>query len=148
MAAENVYWTLVDPVWDLIDIYQSPAVFLETYDSAPSPSRLLFASHFCQSEVCNGGFNQFFYNSTGVLAPEALEGFRAIGQNEIADTLQEAMTAFGPSYVRERESRQEALESVSEEFLNRLDRRFYELIGTEAGGFEAAANRFAIEQTA
>jgi Domain of unknown function (DUF4375) len=27
----------------------------------------------CQSEVCNGGFDQFFYNGTGVLAPEAAE---------------------------------------------------------------------------
>ncbi|WP_369973953.1 DUF4375 domain-containing protein [Polaromonas sp. SP1] len=34
------------------------------------PSRHLFAVHWCQSEICNGGFMQFFANSTGVLAPE------------------------------------------------------------------------------
>lgn len=44
----------------------------------------MFAAHFCQSEICNGGLGQFFGNSTGGLAPEAVEGFREIGQAQVA----------------------------------------------------------------
>jgi len=39
----------------------------------------LYCGHRCQSEVTNGGLYQFFSNTTGLLAPEALFGFREIG---------------------------------------------------------------------
>jgi hypothetical protein len=63
------YWDVVEPYWNQIDI-QDPDIFQHTFQSAPKISGLMFAAHFCQSEVCNGGFHQFFWNSTGVLAPE------------------------------------------------------------------------------
>src|ERR1700680_3059322 len=28
-----------------------------------------YAAHFCQSEICNGGFEQLFYNGTGASMP-------------------------------------------------------------------------------
>jgi hypothetical protein len=76
----QLYWSLIEPVWDEIEIYSGPEEFSRTFAGVPRSAGLLFAAHFCQSEVCNGGFNQFFSNSTGVLAPEAIEGFKAIGQ--------------------------------------------------------------------
>jgi hypothetical protein len=92
----------------------------------------LFAAHWCQSEVCNGGFHQFFTNSTGVLAPEALAGFKAIGVIEWASLLEEAMRFFGEPYPREREVREERLSKVSGKEREHwdpffaLDDRFYE----------------------
>jgi hypothetical protein len=73
-TAMNSYWDLVEPVWDEINIYDGPDVFLETFQKVPLKIGYLYAVHFCQSEVCNGGFGQFFFNSTGVLAPEAVRG--------------------------------------------------------------------------
>lgn len=140
---ELTYWNLVEPVWELIDIYEGPVVFLDTYGRASIPSRLLFAAHFCQSEVCNGGFWQFFRNSTGVLAPEAVEAFKAIGLSELATVIEQAMEIFGPEYIRDRGLRQKLLESLDDSMFNQLDSRFFELIATEAGGFEEAANRYA-----
>jgi len=96
------YWSTVEPVWDAIDI-GSPEVFRETFDSAPRVSGLMFAAHFCQSELCNEGFHQFFWNSTGVLAPEAVEGFREIGQSQIAALIESAMNLVGSPYPRDRE---------------------------------------------
>ena len=68
------------PIWDAINIYDGPEVFLTTLNHVSREAGLLFAAYFCQTEVCNGGFHQFFFNSTGVLAPEAVDGFTAIGQ--------------------------------------------------------------------
>jgi hypothetical protein len=104
---------------------------------------LLFAAHFCQSEVCNGGFQQFFGNTTGVLAPEALEGFQEIGQSQIAALIEKAMSLIGTPYPRDREERQTRLTQISRSSLDALDDMFYSLIESEAGGFEAAADRYA-----
>jgi hypothetical protein len=142
------YWATVEPVWDLIDIYDGPQKFVQTFDSAPKASRLLFAAHFCQSEVCNGGFDQFFWNSTGVLAPEAVEGFQEIGQTQIAGLVLKAMKLFGDDYPRDRAERQLRLTEVSKSSLDSLDQMFYALIESEAGGFTAAADRYAAEEGA
>jgi hypothetical protein len=136
------YWSIVEPVWDAINIYEGPEVFRQTFDSAPRVPGLMFAAHFCQSEVCNGGFNQFFWNSTGVLAPEATEGFREIGQPQIAALLETAMDLVGSPYPRDREERKERLSHVAEGALDALDERFFILIESEAGGFQNAADRY------
>lgn len=136
------YWSAVEPVWDGIDIYDSPEVFRETFDSAPRASGLMFATHLCQSEIYNGGFHQFFWNSTGVLAPEAVEGFREIGQSQIAALVESAMELFGCPYPRDREERQRLLSQVPEGTLDALDEKFFALIESEAGGFENAADRY------
>ena len=135
------YWDAVEPFWDHINIYDGPDVFRSTYDSAPKISGLLFAAHFCQSEVCSGGFDQFFWNSTGVLAPEAVEGFRQIGQSQVAALVESAMELLGPPYPRDRDERQERLSHVPKPSLDSLDQKFFSLIESEAGGFEKAADR-------
>ena len=136
------YWSAVEPVWDAINIYEGPEIFLQTFSATPIVARLMFAAHFCQSEVCNGGFKQFFWNSTGVLAPEAVEGFRAIGQLDSAALVESAMDQIGTPYPRDREMRQERLSRIPEDALDSLDERFIALIETEAGGFEQAASRY------
>ncbi len=121
---------------------------------------LLYAAHFCQSEVCNGGFTQFFWNSTGVLAPEAVEGFIAIGQPQVADVIQRAMNILGSPFRRDRAARWSALDTLRNEHdkgqdlagrprykkidsFGKLEREFYSLLVSEAGGFENAANAYA-----
>ena len=136
------YWDIVEPVWDIIDIYEGPEVFRRTYNSTPRESRLMFAAHYCQSEVCNGGFAQFFGNSTGVLAPEAVEAFREIGQPQVAALVRSAMDLFGPSYPRDRDEREGRLSGIAGSALDALDKSFFNLIESEEGGFEAAANRY------
>ena len=136
------YWSIVEPVWDAIDIYSGPDVFMQTFGSVPRSSALLFAAHFCQSEICNGGFQQFFGNPTGVLATEAVEGFHEIGQHQVAGLIEKAMSLFGRGYRRDRNERQTRLEEVSKSSLAALDDLFYSLIDSEAGGFAVAADRY------
>jgi hypothetical protein len=136
------YWSTVEPFWDAINIYEGPEAFRQTFDSAPRVSGLMFAAHFCQSEICNGGFDQFLSNSTGVLAPEAVEGFREIGQLQIATLVESAMDLVGSPYPRDREERQGRLSQVPEGALDALDQKFFALIESEAGGFQGAADRY------
>jgi hypothetical protein len=137
------YWKIIEPIWNEINIYDGTEVFLDTYSKAPREAALLYAAHFCQSEICNGGFSQFFNNSAGVLAPEAVQGFRVIGQSGIATLIENAMLPLGTPYLRDRDQRQLALEGLPPQAFDNLDEQFFALIETEAGGFEVAANRFA-----
>jgi len=144
------YRNLVEPIWEKVSIYDGPEVFLRQYTSSPEPSRILLAAHWCQSEVNNGGFSQFFSNSTGVLAPEAVQAFRAIGMPQVADAIQRAMALFGPNYPRDRGKREDALEAHweaggehADDPFETVDKLFFSLIDSENGGFESSADCFA-----
>jgi hypothetical protein len=145
----ETYWRLVEPIWKSINIYHGPAVFIQQFRKARPEAGHLFAAHWCQSEVCNGGFHQFFSNPTGVLAPEALKGFEAIGLHEWAAILKDAMRFFGNPYPREQEERIEKMRRVPgkkrEEWdpFYLLDDRFYEWLHAEDHRFERAADRYA-----
>jgi hypothetical protein len=143
MVDGDRYRSFMKAAWDAVNIYESPEIFASTFGAVRREEGLVYAAHFCQSEVCNGGFDQFFFNITGVLAPEAVEGFTAIGQVEIADLVQQAMKLLGERYLRDRFERQSALDLLPDDSLEELDRKFFTLIGTEAGGFEVAADRYA-----
>lgn len=143
------YWDLVDPIWDTVSIYEGGETFLKQYADSSEPSRILFAAHWCQSEINNGGFAQFFSNSTGVLAPEGVAAFLALGMPKTAETIQKAMNVFGSAYPREREEREDALEAcwnaVDEEddLFESLDQNFFRLVESENGGFREAADAYA-----
>jgi hypothetical protein len=143
------YWSLVEPVWRSISIYDGPATFLRQFRTVRPEVGHLFAAHWCQSEVCNGGLHQFFSNSTGVLAPEALEAFRAMGLAEWADILAEAMRFFGSPYPRERADRQDLLAERGGRRRKEwdpfcaLDERFFDWLHDEPDGWERAADAYA-----
>jgi hypothetical protein len=148
------YWPLVETVWGEISIYDGPENFLSQFAASPRVARTLFAAHWCQSEVNNGGFGQFFGNSTGVLAPEAVVAYEAIGMPTVAGIVRDAMKWFGSPYPRERGVRVELLDrhakanrDADDPFLA-LDNAFCDTIEKEAGGFEAAANDFSTHRDA
>mgnify|MGYP000630877738 CR=1 FL=1 len=149
MKPSQIYWSLVNPVWDAISIYDGEETFLKQYAAAPLASRTLFSAHWCQSEIRNGGLHQFFGNSTGVLAPEAVSAFQSIGMPQTAAVVSEAISWFGPVYPRDREVRDEQLgeyENKHPEGWNpfeKLDDHFFELIENENGGFVASADAYA-----
>ena len=143
------YWTLIKPVWDAISIYEGGDRFLSDFEKAPEVSRALFAAHWCQSEVCNGGFHQFYSNSTGVLAPEAIDAFARIGMANTAAIVSQSMSWFDSPYPRDRAVRENLLDfhakthSDDPNPFDALDDPFFKLLEAEAGGFETAANAYA-----
>lgn len=147
MSVELSYWKLVAPHWDRISIHNGPGGFLREFADTPEPNRHLFAAHWCQSEVCNGGLDLFFSNSTGVLAPEAVAAFNAIGLPGLASVVQRAMALLGKSYPRDREARNEVLDRLQEVAesnpFDSLDVEFSKLVEEEGGGWEASANKYA-----
>src|SRR5947209_1436724 len=116
------YMRLVATVWDTIEIYEGPEIFLSTYATAEKQASLLYAAYWTQYEICNGGFRQVFWNSTGVLVPEGVEGLRALGMNETAETVVNAMQMLGHPYPRQRKQRQDVLAGFQEGIFRDLDK--------------------------
>jgi hypothetical protein len=149
MKPGQQYWELVEPHWERVDIHGGADEFLASFRETPPLARDLLAAHWCVSEVCNGGFNQVFFNGTGVLAPEAAAAFASIGLPRLATLVSTAMLFFGPDYPRDRDARQSALEGLERQSpddadpFENLDDQFYDLIGSESGGWEAAADAYA-----
>src|SRR5215510_13073727 len=145
------YWEVIEPVWDAISIYDEPETFLKQFQNVSHAQGHLFATHWCQSEVCNGGFYQFFWNSTGVLAPEAIAGFLVIGLPDCAAIVQDAMACFGSGNPRERSERIALLDQLvhgeiaEEELFKELDDKFFIAIGDNSKRFAHAADTYARE---
>ena len=114
MEPDDTYWRLVGAIWKKVSIYYGGDVFLRGYAEISDKQKILLSTHWAQSEIGNGGLRQFFWNSTGVLAPEAVQGFRALGMVRIASVIEEAMMFFESPYPRDRNRRIKALEDSEE----------------------------------
>jgi hypothetical protein len=123
----------------------------------------------CLAEVHNGGFLQLFWNTTGVLVPEGIDGFNTIGMTTMAALLQRAASKLGAPYPRNRDDRWDALliasghgtkelksifdnqknpyvafaEATKRLGFDLLENEFWETAKTENGGFQKAATRYA-----
>jgi hypothetical protein len=79
--------------------------------------------------VNNGGFTQYYFNSTGDLAQFAPTALDTIGATETAKVVRRANALFGPSGPpSDRSLRQDQLEALvqtHEEFFEELDQAFY-----------------------
>ena len=147
----EIYRPLIRPIYDsLTDAWElGTATFLKRYKKLPVNVAHLYAAHWCQSEVCNGGLSQFFSNTTGLLAPEALEAFRAIGLREWAGILEEAMHFFGEKYPRQRGKREKLLDEYVEKNgdadpFAKLDDRFYKWLNAKPDRWDLAADKYAL----
>lgn len=145
------YWSLVETVWLRLNrTWDDVDEFFQQFAAVRPEIGNLYAAHWCQSEVCNGGFHQFFSNTTGLLAPEALAGFRAIALYRWAEILDEAMRFFGNPYPRHWADRDELLNTRKgrrrEEWdpFDKLDDEFYKWLHAEPDRWERAADQYAI----
>lgn len=98
--------------------------------------RAVWAVEQLQLEMGNGGIEQYFYNSPGDTAPEALQGLRLIDAPKFARPLEQAMQLFPEGRVpRDRDARELLLD---EEGLSEV------LI--ESGVDEAWEDAYAVEE--
>lgn len=123
--ANGNLFELIEPVWDRVSIYHGVAEYEAALSGFSIPQRLLFAIRWYRAEVNNGGHDQFFFNSTGIVWPDALDGFEAIGLPRAAAILREAASRLGTE-SRSRAARQSALD-MHQPYFEDLDDAFFKL---------------------
>jgi uncharacterized protein DUF4375 len=128
---EQIWWEVIAPAFDELRTPYEPD---QRLDELTPGQRALYALHWARSEIGNGGFHQFFYNSTGMLANEALRAAELIGATELAELFREVRRLlFGDTFPEDQERRIGVLEGLSNEALERLEEltgRFYDLMGS------------------
>jgi hypothetical protein len=82
-----------------------------------------------EREINNGGFNQFFFNSSGDFAHETVTALRTIKAFKTADIVSKSISAWPNQKVpKDRKKRQELLEEIAEnadKVWNECDQEFY-----------------------
>ena len=98
--------------------------------AALAPPEQVFRSVWeFEAEVNNGGFEQYFWNDSGQLAPHAAAALRAIGAAQMAAIVEEAVAALGKDFPwledDERQARVTDLPDGTRETLEALEQRFF-----------------------
>jgi hypothetical protein len=93
--------------------------------------RAIHATWVVEAEVNNGGFNQFFWNSSGQYAADAVAAFNLLEMPTLAQLMQRAIDTHEKEAIRLAQFKQRgSLEAFSESYkenpLNNLDEEFYE----------------------
>jgi len=93
------------------------------------PQKYFYFNQNLEREVNNGGFNQYFINSSGEFAHETLTSLRLIGANKTADILQQAIAQFpGLQVPKDRNEREEPVFQIQDEantVWGKLDDQFF-----------------------
>ena len=85
-----------------INIWDKPdAEVAARLAALPTEQRTLFAMEIFNSEFENGGVHQFFYNSSGSVAPEVHAAFIELGLDRQAAIFKRALVMFGANYPRD-----------------------------------------------
>jgi hypothetical protein len=166
---KSPYRTLLEPALERINTSESPEKFETSIKEIGRPIVLLYAADICSAEVHNGGFLQLFYNPSGIVVPEAIEGFVSIGMPKTAALIESTSRLLGNPYPRDRDERWDALIEASNRSPQELDtifkkysnfyqcfleateplnldsasREFWKLAAEENGGFDNAADLYA-----
>ncbi|HKY11941.1 MAG TPA: DUF4375 domain-containing protein [Gaiellaceae bacterium] len=91
--------------------------------------RALYALNAATDEINNGGFSQYYWNSSGDLATTAIDGARLVGAKPYEQLLRGGAALFPDGRVpTERARRQELVDSgeVPEGKLSALDERWFQ----------------------
>ena len=95
-----------------------------------APERVFYITQTLEQEVNNGGFDQFFINSSGNFANELVAAFTEIGAHRTAAICKKALDALGGTVPVNREEREKMLdETITDEvtkIISECDDAFYD----------------------
>jgi hypothetical protein len=96
------------------------------------PQKNFYLNQNLEREINNGGFNQYFINSSGDFAHETVQSLKVIGANHTADILQKAIDQFPNKKVpKDRDERIETVEEIEEtaiEVWEELDQELFKYV--------------------
>jgi len=99
----------------------------EAIEKLNEHERVFYVTQILEQEVNNGGFSQFFYNSSGDFSNEIVDAFTKIGAFKTAEICKKALAVFNGNVPTDRDAREELLDSLEcDDVLSECDDDFYE----------------------
>lgn len=134
-------------VWGapVLDVLDEPAKYHSVIGAMPSAIRNVICVELLSWQVLNGGFRQYFWNSYGITAQGAIQGFRVMGLEGHAELTLRACALLGECFPEERLARMEIVGEVGGSGIDfdALDNAFYALEENERESSEAALDAYA-----
>jgi hypothetical protein len=130
IADDEVEYAILDYVHAKMDgHYDEEAEFLATL---PPGIRALYVTSGVEDEVNNGGFNQYYWNSTGKFANEAVAAFEFFSARKHAELMREANRIHAAEQAEIAKFKEQGtLQAFSDSYkvskLGPLDERFYSI---------------------
>lgn len=110
-------WAMDDTEALIEELYQhigEKCQFGDNMTALSAPERVIFVIGLVETEVNNGGFSQFFFNSAGAFANEAADAFLAIGAGKTAAICKKAVSIFGGTVPPDRDAREDLMDDNDE----------------------------------
>jgi hypothetical protein len=109
----------------------------DSFSNLTEPEKIFIYVDMLEGQVNNGGFDQFFFNSSGDYTHEILSAYEKIYAYKTADLIATAIKAFPVSPVsKDTEIRREIMRNLNEsttKVWDDLDDKFYEYEDNIAG---------------
>ena len=115
---------IIEPLWWGVSIYDGEEQYVSDLKKFTLAQKYIFAIEWYIAEVNNGGHDQFYFNSTGIVWEDAMKGFEVIGLKENYEIIKESAQRLGGFPSKDREKRQQQLEEYEANF-DDLDERLY-----------------------
>ncbi len=130
---------VTDPLWEITNPNDFVVALMEHLErktqngrdlsSLSAAERVVYVTQTLEMEVNNGGFSQFFWNSSGDYANEVVSAYQALGAEKTAGICRRALDAFGRDLPADRAEREEMLDELLNDeisgILDECDRSFY-----------------------
>ena len=128
---------LLQVVFDNLSAMQ-PSNYQKEYETVLSWNRsrqAIYMIWWLEAEVNNGGYNQFFFNSSGQFYKHLPNVLKLVGANKFADLTQRANDTFEKQNPKITQHQDGTIEGFSKSYddnpLNKFDDEFYDLYKTE-----------------
>ena len=100
-------------------------------DSLSEKEKYFYAIYELDNEINNGGYLQYFDNSSGDLAYLILDALRSIGSNKALKITEEALDIYGRAPSKDKEDRMKEIARITKNYEDNLwekcDSRFYDI---------------------
>ena len=116
-------WNLTDPndfIVAMTEYLDNKTQYGDDMSVLSEAERIFYITQTVEMEVNNGGFSQFFYNSSGNFSNELVSAFTAIGAKVTAAICQKAISAFGRNIPVDRDKRVEMLDELESEEIDKI----------------------------
>ena len=125
---DNLAFDILDVIWEKADFYSDEPTYLRSVEPATKGQLGIYAATWYIFEVNNGGHHQFFFNSTGMVWQQALEGFTLLGAEKHKAILEQAVRLFPNAQPsKDRQVRYDQLEAIDSDKFDPLDDQLYGL---------------------
>ena len=148
---EELVQTVIDSIKDFVGELGPDEDDYDLVRQTPKSAQFFWAMRLLESEVNNGGFEQYFWNSSSTLSDVALDAYLTIGADKYVDFLKRALEITGSESSATRRQRftndWRTYKKACPPALDALDNEFYEGVcgDPDSGGQDRNLKQLKIE---